>query len=170
MVADAEREQFLTYLRDRGMRVTRERLALFEEIYRQHGHIDAEQIFAGLAAGGHSVSRATVYRNLDLLVEAGLVLRQRLGSRRFLYEHVHAGQKHDHLACRRCGRVVEFVSPSIQAMLGEITRAHGFSRTDRQLQILSLCVVCEEAERAEAAEKEAGLARGVESNGRRAAV
>ena len=42
-------------------------------------------------------------------------------------------------ACRDCGRVVEFVSPSIQAMLNEICRAHGFSREARQIQIFGLC-------------------------------
>ena len=145
MVAERERKEFVEYIRGRGMRVTPERMALLDEVYRQHGHIDAEEILDGLRASGAKVSRATVYRNLDLLVECGLVQRQRLGRNRLLYEHVHAGQQHDHLACRRCGRVVEFVSPSIQAMLNEICRAHGFSREDRQLQIFGLCEGCVEA-------------------------
>lgn len=149
MVAEVEREQFIEYIRKRGMRVTPERMALLEEIYRLHGHIDAEQILEGAREAGHKVSRATVYRTLDLLVDCGLVQRQRLGRNRFLYEHVHAGQRHDHLACRSCGRVVEFVSPGIQAMLNEICRAHGFAREDRQLQILGVCEGCavEESER-----------------------
>jgi len=142
MVADVERQQFIDYIRNRGMRVTPERLALLEEIYRQHGHIDAEQLLDGVREAGHGVSRATVYRTLELLVDCGLVQRQRLGRDRYLYEHVHAGQRHDHLACRSCRRVVEFVSPAIQAMLNEICRAHGFSREERQLQILGLCEAC----------------------------
>lgn len=156
MVAERERAEFIEYIRSRGMRVTPERMALLEEVYRQHGHIDADEILDGLKATGRKVSRATVYRNLDLLVECGLVQRQRLGSSRFLYEHVHAGQNHDHLACRRCGRVVEFVSPSIQAMLNEICRAHGFAREGRQLQILAMCEGCAAAEAAEAAEAAGG--------------
>lgn len=149
MVAESERRQFIDFIRSRGMRVTPERMALLEEIYRQHGHIDAEQILDGLRAAGEKVSRATVYRNLDLLVEAGLVQRQRLGRDRYLYEHVHTGQRHDHLGCRDCGRVVEFVSPSIQAMLNEICRAHGFSNQSRQIQVLGLCQACAEAAAAE---------------------
>lgn len=150
MVAERERTEFIEYIRSRGMRVTPERMALLEEVYRQHGHIDADQILDGLKAAGQKVSRATVYRNLDLLVECGLVQRQRLAGSRFLYEHVHPGQKHDHLACRRCGRMVEFVSPSIQAMLNEICRAHGFAREGRQLQILGMCEGCAAAEAEEA--------------------
>lgn len=157
MVADAERRQFIDYLRTRGMRVTSERLALLEEIYRQHGHIDAEQLLDGVREAGHSVSRATVYRTLELLVDCGLVQRQRLGRNRYLYEHVHPGQRHDHLTCRSCGRVVEFVSPAIQAMLNEICRAHGFSREERQLQILGLCEACAERSRPEPATSEPRL-------------
>ncbi len=139
-----EKEQFLQYLRGRGQRVTGERLALFDEIFSQHGHIDAEELLAAMKARGLKISRATVYRNLDLLVESGLARKQRLGSRGFLYEHVHFGQQHDHLVCTGCGRVVEFVSPGIAALQGEICRAHGFVPTRHTLQIAGLCNRCAE--------------------------
>ncbi len=145
MANEREREQFLQFLRERGHRVTSERLTLFDEIYRQHGHIDAEQLLAGLKARDRKISRATVYRNLDLLVECGLVRKQRLGRDRFLYEHIHGGQSHDHLVCGRCGRVVEFVSPGIAALQAGICRAHDFSPEHHQLQILGLCNACAEA-------------------------
>jgi Fur family transcriptional regulator, ferric uptake regulator len=45
------------------------------EIFAQHRHIDAEEILAAVRAAGHPISRATVYRNLELLVECGLVAR-----------------------------------------------------------------------------------------------
>lgn len=145
MAAIREREQFITYLRERGQRVTSERLALFDEIFAHHGHIDAEQLHRSLRRRGMKISRATVYRNLDLLVECGLVTRQRLGRRRYLYEHVHSGQRHDHLVCTECGRVVEFVSPGISALQGEICRAHGFVPSRHSLQIMGLCNECAEA-------------------------
>jgi Fur family ferric uptake transcriptional regulator len=140
-----EKEQFLRFLRDRGQRVTAERLALFDEIFSLHGHLDAEELLAAMKARGLKISRATVYRNLDLLVESGFARRQRLGSRGFLYEHVHAGQQHDHLVCTGCGRVVEFVSPGIAALQAEICRAHGFVPTRHALQIAGLCNACAEA-------------------------
>jgi Fur family ferric uptake transcriptional regulator len=122
--------------------VTEERLALFEEIFSQHRHIDAEELLAGMQARGSKISRATVYRNLDLLVECGLARKQQLASRRFLYEHVHGGQHHDHLVCAVCGRVVEFVSAGIAALQTEICRAHGFSPAHHTLQISGLCNGC----------------------------
>ena len=140
-----EKEQFLAYLRGSGHRVTAERLALFDEIFAQHGHIDAEELHSAMRSQGLKISRATVYRNLDLLVASGLASKQRLGGlsdRRFLYEHVHRGQRHDHLICAACGRVVEFVSPGIAALQTEICRAHGFVPTHHTLEIRSLCNAC----------------------------
>jgi Fur family ferric uptake transcriptional regulator len=136
-----EEDQFVRFLRARGLRQTAERRALCREIFAQHGHIDAEQVIAAVRASGHAISRATVYRNLDLLVEAGLVERVRVG-RRTVFEHVHTGQTHDHLGCRSCGRLVEFVSPGIAAMLAEICRAHGFVAEGNQLQIVGECARC----------------------------
>lgn len=142
-----EKELFLSFLRARRQRVTAERLALLDEVFRQHGHIDAEQLLTAARQRGLKISRATVYRNLELLVASGLARKQRLGRRRFLFEHVHGGQRHDHLVCTRCGRVVEFVSPGIAALQAEICRAHGFVPASYSLQINSLCQACAEAER-----------------------
>ena len=144
MTKPREEEQFLSFLRSRGLRATAERRLLIREIFAQHGHIDADSLVDAVRARGLSLSRATVYRNLELLVEAGLAHKVRLHGRRFLYEHVHAGQRHDHLACRCCGRLVEFVSPGITALLGEICRSHGFEAKSNQLQILGLCRDCVE--------------------------
>ena len=141
-----ERERFIQFVRDRGLRLTSERLALFDEIYTQHGHIDAEELLRSMKAHGLKTSRATVYRNLDLLVECGLVRKHRLGGSRHLYEHVHVGQRHDHLVCRECGRVVEFVSPGIEALQSEICRVHGFDPSSHSLQILSICNECSKIE------------------------
>jgi len=137
-----EEEIFLRYLRSHGLRVTPERRTLLEAIFAQHGHIDADEVLVAVREAGGKISRATVYRNLDLLVDCGLVEKVRLGRQRFFYEHVHPGQKHDHLSCRVCGRIVEFVSPGITALLGEICRAHGFDREANHIQILGCCAEC----------------------------
>lgn len=144
MALQGEKQRFGDFLRSRGLRMTRERIAVFDEIYALHGHIDAEAVWHSLRDGGAKISRATVYRNLDLLVASGLVRKQRLGGRRHLYEHVHRGQRHDHLVCRQCGRVVEFLSPAIEALQREICRAHHFSPHEHSLQIQGMCLSCSE--------------------------
>jgi Fur family ferric uptake transcriptional regulator len=156
-----EREIFLHFLRARHQRVTSERLALLDEVFTQHGHVDADELLSGLRRRGMKISRATVYRNLELLVASGLARKHRLGRNRFLYEHLHTGQRHDHLVCAECGRVVEFVSPGIAALQAEICRAHRFVPTVYQLQISGLCETCAAARapRLEAAQPATGQRR-----------
>lgn len=142
MPIEHERKIFLEALRRRGMRVTSARLALLDEVFSQHGHLDAEQLLERMRVYGHQISRATIYRNLELLVECGLVRKYRLGRDRFLYEHVHPGQIHNHISCRECGQVVEFISPAITTLLDEICRAHGFEADENTVQVLGLCGIC----------------------------
>lgn len=137
-----EIDRFLAVLKERGHRVTPERLALFREIYSHHSHIDADALLESMQAAGRKISRATLYRNLDLMARYGFVEKRRMGGNRYLYEHVHAGLRHDHLVCSQCGRLVEFVSPGIEAMQREICRAHGFDPDQHTLQIHSLCEDC----------------------------
>lgn len=137
-----ELERFVDTLRASGHRVTPERTRLFREIYRHHGHLDADRLLKAIEDRGIKVSRATLYRNLELMADMGFVRKHRLGGNRFLFEHVHTGQRHDHIVCTECGRVAEFVSPAIGAMQREIARAHGFDPERPTLQIYSRCVDC----------------------------
>ena len=143
-MAFPELEQFQGLLRRDGHRVTEERLRLFREIYAQHDHIHADQLLETMKARGLKISRATLYRNLDLMERYGFVKKQRLAGDRYLYEHVHAGMRHDHLFCAGCGKVVEFVSPGIEAMQREICRSHGFDPDQHTLQIQGLCLDCKQ--------------------------
>lgn len=142
MPAFPEIESFVDLLREHGHRVTPERTRLFREVYAQHGHLDADALLRSMKEKGLKISRATLYRNLELMADLGFVRKNRLGGNRYLFEHVHAGQKHDHIVCTVCGRVVEFVSPGIVAMQREIARAHGFAAERPTLQILSQCEHC----------------------------
>ena len=143
MSLERERRAFLDFLRDRGHRVTAERRALFDEVFSRHGALDAEQLLAALRERGVKISRATVYRNLELLVQCGLVRRHHLGRGGSLrYEHVHPGQRLDHLACRQCGRVVEFVSPPMHSAAEVVCEAHEFLPDDLHFSITGLCTAC----------------------------
>ena len=64
----------------------------------------------------------------------------------FATRAIHGGQQHDHLVCTGCGRVVEFVSPGIAALQGEICRAHGFVPSPHSLQITGRCNQCAQVE------------------------
>ena len=142
MVEIRERQQFLAWLRGRGQRVTGERLALFDEVFAQHGHIDAEELLTAMKARGLKISRATVYRTLELLVKSGLVRRVHLGEDHYHYEHVSGNSHHDHLICTTCGAVIEFHDEELEQRQREICERKKFTPTFHNLQILGLCDAC----------------------------
>ena len=136
------KQRFLAFLETKNLRITAPRCAIIDAAFGTEDHFTAEQLLEKSRRLDPSVSRATVYRTLDLFVECGLVRRHRLGGRGHVYEHVHAGQRHDHLVCSECGRVVEFVSPGIEALQAEICRAHGFEHEIHSMQIQGVCTSC----------------------------
>lgn len=142
-----EEERLRRFLRSRGLRATVERSSLLREVFRTHGHIDAEALLRNMQQKGYAISRATVYRNLELLVDAGLVQRVRLATGKTLYEHTHSESAHHHLICRFCGRVVEFSSRAIALLIEEIARAHEFVTGGEQIQIVTACRRCAEKRR-----------------------
>lgn len=148
-----EESTFERFVRDRGLRMTAARRAVLEEIFSHHEHVDADHLHAAMRRRGLRVSRATVYRNLDLLTACGLVRKYRLDRHRVLYEHIHAGMEHDHMVCRECGRVVEFVNREMRSRQEEICRAHGFDPRDLSLQVVGCCLTCKKAR---AATRESG--------------
>lgn len=148
MAIERELQIFRDYVRRNGLRMTATRLALFDEIFTRHEHIDADRLYEEMRRKGRKISRASVYRNLDLLAACGLVRRYRLDQSRNLYEHIHAGLQHDHLVCRECGRLVEFVSPGIRALQRELCQAHGFDPADTSVQVVGRCITCKRAREA----------------------
>ncbi len=150
-----ERRLFAEFLRRRGLKTTRERTALFDEIFATHRHFDAEDLVGRMRERGKKVSRATVYRTLDLLYECGLVARVRLTDEKYRYERARVGEHHDHLICTGCDSIIEFVEPQIEALQDAVCRAHGFVATSHSHQIRGLCAACASA-RPREREKAAG--------------
>ena len=88
------------------------------------------------------ISRATVYRTLELLVKSGLVRRVHLGEDHYHYEHVKGDSHHDHLVCTTCGGVIEFLDEGLEKRALEICEKRKFKPTFHNLQILGVCDAC----------------------------
>jgi Fur family ferric uptake transcriptional regulator len=93
------------------------------------------------------VSVATVYRNLPLMVEAGIIRRTvDTPDGRGAYEHVWGREHHDHLVCVRCGEVVEFHLAALEVLQEHVAREHGFALMDHRMELIGLCPRCQEEE------------------------
>jgi len=129
-----------------GGRVTKERIALMRIICNYSGHFSAVDLQTALVAEGIKVSLPTIYRNLPVLVEAGIIRRTSLleeaASQAATYEHIYGKPHHDHLICVGCGARVEFVYPAIEVLQEAVAREHGYELTGHHLELVGLCPTC----------------------------
>ena len=137
-----EVNRFQHFLAGQGLKLTPERTALVREIFSTHYHFEADQLLFKMKEKHLKISRATVYRTLELLVKSGLVRRVHLGEDHYHYEHVLRDSHHDHLICTTCGAVIEFNDPDLERRQREICERKKFTPTFHNLQILGVCESC----------------------------
>jgi len=145
-VSQSPEERFREYLASRPspLRLTGRQLELLTHIFARHKHFDTEELLADLKQAGRAVSRATVYRTLTKLVDAGLLRRLELGPR-VVYDHDYGYPQHDHLVCDVCGGIVEFQHPSIDAAVREVASRHQFRADGHSLVVHGTCAPCNAA-------------------------
>jgi len=136
------REQFRHFLGNRGLRVTTERLAIFDEVMASPGHFDVETLLARLRKGKRRVSRATLYRTLGHLVDSGLVQKIETGEGLSRYEKMYGREHHDHMICVGCGSSIEFECEEIERLQDWVCRRNRFTLLGHTLQIKGLCRKC----------------------------
>ena len=134
--------KFADFLQQQGLKLTSEREALLREIFSIHYHFEADELLFKMKQNNVKISRATVYRTLELLVKSGLVRRVHLGEDHYHYEHVSGNSHHDHLVCTTCGAVIEFHDEDLERRQREICERKKFTPTFHNLQILGLCDAC----------------------------
>src|SRR3982750_3394872 len=110
-----EREvgRFRDFLAHQGQKLTNERAALVREIFSAHYHFEADELLFKMKEKNLKISRATIYRTLELLVKSGMVRRVHLGEDHYHYEYVSGNSHHDHLICTTCGSVIAFVDEEL---------------------------------------------------------
>ena len=140
---DREINRFSDFLTRQGQKLTRERTALVREIFSTHYHFEADELLFTMKQKSVKISRATVYRTLELLVKSGLVRRVHLGEDHYHYEHVRGDSHHDHLICIECKRIVEFEEPRVEALQDEIADKYGFVIRSHKHELYGVCPDCQ---------------------------
>ena len=140
-------ERFREFLESRGKKFTSQRELLVETIFSRHDHFEADELVESLAYGHDTkVGRATVYRTLTELVNAGLLRKLEL-SDRVVYEHDYGYPQHDHLHCEKCQKLIEFQSDEILKLRDEVAAKYGFRVASHRLIITGVCQECRQANR-----------------------
>jgi Fur family transcriptional regulator, ferric uptake regulator len=139
---DREIARFQDFLQQQGQKLTSERTALVREIFSIHYHFEADELLFKMKEKNVKISRATVYRTLELLVKSGMVRRVHLGEDHYHYEHVTGNSHHDHLICTACGNVIEFHDEVLEQRQRDICEKKKFTPTFHNLQILGVCDPC----------------------------
>lgn len=139
----ASEARFREFLASRSFRMTPERQVILGEALKVQGHFTADDFYIRLRQQHPTVSRATMYRTLDLLVESGLVGRLDLGGSRAFYEYFYGREHHDHLICVGCGSIMEFVEPAIEELQVKVCHAFRFEMQTHSHKIFGRCEECQ---------------------------
>jgi Fur family transcriptional regulator, ferric uptake regulator len=129
-----------------GERVTRQRLLVAEALAASGRRLTAEQLYRTLRRREPGIGRATVFRTLETLVDAGVARRLELEGHVYAYVACLPAHHH-HLACTRCGRVEEIDEAYVTPIIGRLAAEMGFEIDDARLDFYGRCATC----RAEAA-------------------
>ncbi len=109
---------------------------------RQEGHLSADDLVDLIRKDDHRISRATVYRTLQWMVDAGIARKVDFGEGRFRFEHSYRQPRHFHLICKTCHRSFEFLSSDIEGLVEEVATARNFSASQSVVQIYGTCEEC----------------------------
>jgi Fur family ferric uptake transcriptional regulator len=143
---------YVDSLRPAGGKRSGKRDLIVNVFLRQEGHLSADDLVDLIRREDHKISRATVYRTLQWMVEAGIARKVDFGEGRFRFEHSYRHPRHFHLICKSCNRSSEFLSSDIEALMEEVASARNFSPRQTVVQIYGTCEECRTGRRPPASE------------------
>jgi Fur family ferric uptake transcriptional regulator len=129
-------------LHKEGLRYTSQRQEIWNELLSETKHRDAEEIYHTLLKRGSKVSRATVYRTIDVLVKNNLIEKLEFGDRKARFEYNDKFKHHDHLICTSCGKIVEFHDMDIEKLQRKVAQNYNFELLHHSHQLFGFCKDC----------------------------
>ena len=132
----------LTSLRPAGGKHSTKRDRILQIFLRQEGHLSADDLVEAVRREAPGIGRATVYRTLQWMVEAGVARKVDFGEGRSRYEPSYRHPRHYHLICTNCHRSSEFLSSDVESLIEEIASARSFAPSQQVVQIYGTCDDC----------------------------
>ena len=125
-----------------GHRLTAQRVVILEALRKQRHTITAQELFDQLRPKHPYLGRATVFRNLDVLVDFGLARRFERAGHVYAYASC-SSEHHHHLLCTSCNKAIEIDESVIEPLAARIHDTHGFSVEHSALDFYGLCAECQ---------------------------
>lgn len=136
--------KFKKALRQQGLKFTLERNKIYEEIASLRKPFNADELYERFKNKGLPISRDTVYRNLPLLLEAGLLQKSPGKTKREYFENIEAQGHHDHMVCVRCGTITAFTSEAFEALQEKLCEKFGCKLIYHDHRLFVECGKCQE--------------------------
>src|SRR6478672_13089929 len=132
----------LASLRPAGSKRSSKRDRIFAVFLRQEGHVSADDLFDLVRREDAGIGRATVYRTLQWMLDAGIARKVDFGEGRSRFEPSYRHPRHFHLICTTCHSSSEFLSSDIESLMEEIAAARNFAAAQSVVQIYGTCEAC----------------------------
>ena len=129
---------FRRFLRNQGLKYTVERADVLQAIIDHDGSFEVEELLLDMRQRGHRVSKATVYRTLRLLQEAGIITQALFDSKQGHFQLIYGKEPRDVMVCMRTGRAIEFQSPELTELRDRICSELGWEAVGHRFQIYAL--------------------------------
>ncbi|MFH1628408.1 MAG: transcriptional repressor [Pseudomonadota bacterium] len=133
---------FRAFVAGKKLRNTPEREEIIREIFAGGDHFDVDEIYLRLRRKGSRVSKASIYRNIPLIMECGLIREVWYEDGHMHYEPVYGYGHHCHLRCKGCGKVIDFVDEAVKSIEMRLGKEHGFQIVDHRLDVVGYCADC----------------------------
>jgi Fur family ferric uptake transcriptional regulator/Fur family peroxide stress response transcriptional regulator len=134
---------YATLLKESGLKATFQRMNMLDSI-QKHGHMSIDTIYEEVVKTHPSLSLATVYKNIILMVENGVLVEVPIEGQKAKYEL--SKVDHIHLVCTQCGEVEDRPhNSSADALFSSITEEENFSLSKQQINLYGVCAHCQEA-------------------------
>ncbi|KYD22736.1 hypothetical protein B4135_1219 [Caldibacillus debilis] len=143
-VAGNQLKEALETLKESGIRITPQRHAILEYLINSMSHPTADEIYKALEGKFPNMSVATVYNNLRVFREAGLVKELTYGDSSSRFDF--ATSDHYHAICEKCGKIVDFHYPSLNEVEQFAAHVTNFKVSHHRLEIYGLCEDCAKKE------------------------
>jgi len=141
-VKETVKKIFTQYLQEQALRKTSERFAILDRIYSIEGHFDIDSLYSYMKENNYQVSRATLYNNIDLLLNCKLVIKHQFGSNIAQFEKAYNNTVHHHFICTVCGKIKEFSDANIKRSI-QSKRIKNFNISHYSLYVYGICSKCE---------------------------